>query len=143
MVIYTTPFVDVEFVADVEFLLIKWKDKPDTQEFINTYSRILLYAMGKYNTNLFCTDLTKIGSLKNEQESWLNMEYYQQVYRGLDADIYAAVVFSEDHFKAMITNYRATETESLHSFIHFNYFTELKEASDWLASIKKGQDALV
>lgn len=143
MVIYTTPCVDVEFVADVEFLLIKWKKKPETHEFIETYSRILLYAQENYRTTLFCTDLTLIGSLKNEQEVWLNSEYYQQVYNGLKTDFYAAVVFSEEHFKAMITNYKATETESIHSFIYFNYFTELKEASYWLASIKKGQDALV
>ena len=143
MVIYTTPCVEVEFVADIEFLLIKWKQKPETQEFVDTYTRILQYAKGSYQTNLFCTDLTLIGSLKNEQEAWLNSEYYQQVYNGLRADIYAAVVFSEEHFNAMITNYKATETESAHTFLQFNYFTEQEEAFQWLSSIKKGQDALV
>lgn len=92
---------------------------------------------------MFCTDFTLIGPLKNEQEVWLNSEYYQQVYNVLKADTYAAVVFSKDHFNPMITNYKATETEFIHPFLQFNYSTELQEASYWLSSIKKDQVALV
>lgn len=143
MVIYTTPSVDVEFSMDDGVLFIKWKQKPETREFIEAYTKILNYVKDSYRTTLFCTDLSRIGSLKNEQEAWLNSEYYQLVYNNLQADIFVAVVFSEDHFKAIITNYKATETQPQHSFIRFNYFTELNEACHWLASIKKGQDTLV
>jgi hypothetical protein len=143
MVIYATPCVDIKFIDEVDFLLIKWKQKPDNQVFREVYTRVLQYAKESYYTTLFCTDLSLIGSLKSEQETWLNSEYYQRVYNCLGVDIYAAIIFSEEHFKAMITNYKPAKTESLHTFIQFNYFTKMNEAFHWLASIKKGQDALV
>lgn len=143
MVIYSTPSVDVRLVSDEEIILISWKQKPETDHFKEVYIKVLQFATSIHPTILFCTDLSLIGSLKNEQEAWLNTEYYQQVFNGINSDIYTAVVFSDDHFNAIITNYRAIESETLHSFIHFNYFTELMEAYYWLVSIKKGQDVMV
>lgn len=143
MVIYATPCVDILYLKEDKILLIKWKISPDYKEFTSAYLVLIELATSKYPTTFFCTDLSSIGSLKNEQEVWLNTEYYNLVFESIETEIYAAVVFSVDHFKAIISNYKATDVEVLHSFIHFNYFTSSKEACHWLSSIKKGQDALV
>lgn len=140
MLIYSTPCARVEYKEEGNILLIKWNQKPDSDQFKNVYSRVLELAEKEYPTTLFCTDMSACGSLSTEQECWLNEEYYLQVYNSLKDNIYAAILFSEDHFKAIISNYKELEADSLHAFMHFNYFTKTNEAFQWLSSIKKGQD---
>lgn len=141
MVVYTTPCVSVEYREEGKILLIEWEKKPDTAAFKDAYTRVLQFATEEYPTTFFCTDMSLSGSFDIEQENWLNQEYYLQVWEGIKENIYAAIVFSEEHFKAIISNYKAMETDAFHPFLHLNYFTETREAFNWLYSIKKGQDA--
>ncbi|MBF9254693.1 hypothetical protein I2I11_15415 [Pontibacter sp. 172403-2] len=62
------------------------------------------------------------------------------VYNVIKDNIYAAVVFSEEHFKAIVSNYQVASPAAQHQFINFTYFTDLEEALFWLQSIKKGPD---
>ncbi|WP_162055869.1 hypothetical protein [Pontibacter pamirensis] len=89
---------------------------------------------------LYCTDLTSIGSLTREQESWLSQEYYQKSFNKLKTDFFVAVIFSEEHFKAVVSNYQIPSALSPHPYVYFNYFTDQQEALHWLESIEKGQD---
>lgn len=141
MVVYATPCVRVEYREEGNVLSIKWKKKPDTTAFKDAYTRVLQFATEEYPSIFFCIDMSLCGSFDMEQENWLNEEYYLQVYDGIKGNVYAAIVFSEEHFKAIISNYKATETDSFHAFMHLNYFTKTREAFNWLNSIKKGQDA--
>lgn len=142
MVVYATPCVSVEYRKVEKVLLINWETKPDTITLRETYSRVLQLATAEeYATNIFCTNMSLCGAFTVEQENWLSQEYYPQVYSGIRDNVYAAVVFTEEHFKAIITNYKDVKTDTFHSFMHLNYFTNTAEAFSWLKSIKKGQDA--
>ncbi len=141
MVVYVTPCVCVNFKEEDNILFVKWEKKPDTTAFKNAYTRVLQLAKVDYPTTLFCVDMSVCGSFDVEQENWLNYEYYLEVFTGIKDNVYAAIVFSEEHFKAIISNYKAMEKDTFHAFMHLNYFTETKEAFNWLNSIKKGQDA--
>ena len=143
MVIHTTPCVRIDYGKGSEILLISWLKKPGNEEFKDAYTAALQLVTSAYPTTLFCTDLSLSGALDYDQENWLFQEYYSQVNKMIKAEIYAAVVFSEAHFKALITNYKVVELEKDHPFMHFNYFTQTEEAFHWLRSMKKGQDALL
>ncbi|WP_460925207.1 hypothetical protein [Pontibacter brevis] len=69
------------------------------------------------------------------------MEYYQKSYNQLKRDFFVAVIFSEEHFKAVVTNYQTPSALLPHPYVYFNYFTEKEEALHWLWSIKEGQDS--
>ncbi|HEY4650972.1 MAG TPA: hypothetical protein VIG72_06135 [Pontibacter sp.] len=127
----------------MEILQVNWKAKPTDGAFIETYLQGLAFVQDERKVKLYCTDLTQIGPLEREQEAWLNNVYYEKLYEVIEADIYVGVVFSEDHFKAIVTNYVATESAKLHSYIHFNYFTDKQEAFYWLNSIKKDWDTVL
>ncbi|MBC5773222.1 hypothetical protein H8S95_04030 [Pontibacter sp. KCTC 32443] len=143
MVVYSTSFSDIIFDSELEILQVIWKAKPTDSAFIETYLQGLTFVQEVRPVKLYCTDLTAIGPLEREQEGWLNNVYYEKLHETINSDICVAVVFSEEHFKAIITNYAATGTSSSHNFILFNYFTDRKEATYWLESVKKGQDTIV
>ncbi|WP_242928306.1 hypothetical protein [Pontibacter vulgaris] len=124
---------------DTQSILMKWVKMPETAAFKEAYLSTLNYVAGHPYVKLYCTDLTLSGSLNREQEGWLYSEYYALVYNIIRDDIYAAVVFSEDHFKALVTNYLATPAVPNNDFIHFNYFTEQEEALSWLGDIYEGR----
>jgi hypothetical protein len=143
MVVHSTEYSDIIFNSELEILQVIWKAKPTDSAFIDTYLRGLDFVQEGRPVMLYCTDLTLIGPLEREQEAWLNNVYYSKLQSTLNADVCVAVVFNEEHFKAIITNYTATKSATSHDFIVFNYFTDREEAIHWLETVKKGQDTIL
>ena len=143
MVVHSTKYSDIIFDSELEILQVIWKAKPTDSAFKDTYLQGLSFIQEVHPVTLYCTDLTIIGPLDREQEAWLNTVFYDKMHEVVRDDIFVAVVFTEEHFKAIITNYAATEAATTHDFILFNYFTDRGEALHWLESVKKGQDTLL
>lgn len=142
MVIKDSIFVSVMHNHAADILLLKWKRVPSFAQFKDTYLTVLGYVEQTRLVTSFCTDLTVIGSLNREQEDWLAYEYYPKVFEIIRSEINAAVVFSEDHFKAIVTNYQQPEYHPRQDFINFNYFTDFDEAIHWLINTRKGQETI-
>lgn len=140
MVILQTPYVRITYLNQFNSLLIKWLRKPDDVTFVGAHLTALQFSIDSHTVKLYCTDLTSIGPLTRDQESWLSQECYKKSYNILQDDFFVAVVFSEDHFKAVVSNYVVPSADPIHEFVHFNYFTNQSEALHWLESIKKGRD---
>jgi len=140
MVAVETTYIRIIYHIDSEIMIIKWLTKPKAAAFKEAYLQLLKLATINNVIKLYCTDLSSIGALDREQEAWLNLEYYPMVYSLIKDDIYAAVVFSEEHFKAIVANYQVEVSAEHQRFINFTYFTDLDEALFWLQSIKKGPD---
>jgi len=140
MVISENSFARITFSSQPEVLSISWKAKPDMEQFKNIYWLALQFVRTQPKIRYYCTDISRSGPFDSEQENWLNREYYPQVYDSIRANIYAAVIFSEGHFKALVSHYVPSQLLPLHDFIQFNYFTELGEALDWLSYIQKSQE---
>ncbi|WP_089319139.1 hypothetical protein [Pontibacter ummariensis] len=138
-----TPLVLIQYIPSLNTMLIRWKQKPDDRSFQEAYWVALRYVGEIRLVTLFCTDLTTCGALGRGQEAWLNLEYYPEVHKTVKEDIYAAVVFSEDHFKAIVSNYLVSSDLQQQSFIHFNYFTQQEEALYWLGQLNRGRDLAV
>ncbi len=140
MVISDSSHALVTFSRDASVLSIQWKAKPDMEQFRNLYWQVLQFVKSNSRICFYNTDISRIGPFDPEQEAWLSREYYPQVSDIIGTDIYAAVVFSEGHFKALVSNYIGSRLLPLNDFIHFNYFTDNDEALDWLHYMQKGQD---
>lgn len=143
MVVLDTPYVYVDYQKEARTLSITWLKKPVTASFREVYLQALAFVGNHPDTTLYCTNLTHIGPLEREQENWLNQEYYPKVYGIIQDEIYAAIVFSDAHFKAIVSNYQLPAAFVQPDFINFNYFTSQHEAMTWLEDVKKGQDAAV
>lgn len=143
MVVYSTTHSDIIYNSNEEILYVNWKQRPSNNAFIETYLRGLEFVQEQVPVNLYCTDLSQLGPLEREQEAWLNNVFYSKLYDVLKTDIYVGVVFSDNHFKAIVTNYTATEATAHHHYVHFNYFTDREEAIFWLESVKKGRDNIL
>ncbi|WP_299985630.1 hypothetical protein [uncultured Pontibacter sp.] len=140
MVISDSSYALVTYLKEAGVLSISWKLKPDTDQFRNLYWQVLQFVKTSPKICYYSTDISRIGPFDAEQEVWLSREYYPQVSDIIREDIYAAVIFSEGHFKALVNNYIASQLLPVHDFIHFNYFTDKAEAMDWLLYMQKGQD---
>ncbi|WP_147383245.1 hypothetical protein [Pontibacter oryzae] len=112
-------------------------------EFKAAYLSALYFVETQPCIRLFYTDQILIGAFDAQQEGWLVQEFYPKVQHIITEDIWAAVVFSEDHFKAIVSNYKVPSALPVQRFIHFNYFTNRQEAELWLKEMKKGQNLLV
>jgi hypothetical protein len=141
MVIFETPFANILHLNNTNTLVTKWLEKPDNAAFVETYGALLQYVTENHLVRLYCTDLTSIGSLTREQEAWLSLEFYQKAYNIIKAVCYVAVVFSEGHFRAIVSNYQLPAALPPPNYVQLNYFTDQEEALHWLESIKEGQDA--
>lgn len=141
MLVNESPYAFIEYFAGSNGVLIRWKKLKDLRSFKTVYNKVLERAVKKYKIKYYCTDLRAVGPLTREQEAWLVSEYYDAVYRELKGDIALAVVFSEEHFNAIINNYQLPAENRQPDFIHFDYFTDLREALNWLKAKQEGQDA--
>ncbi len=143
MVEVETPYIKVVYNTKEESLLINWLQKPGDDIFREVYLQLLRLATLNNLVKLYCVDLSCIGAFSREQEMWLILEYYPMVYSEIKDNIHVAVVFSEDHFKAVVANYQVSTLTEQHQFIDLTYFTSGDEALYWLESLKKGQDKAV
>lgn len=142
MVIKNSIYVDISHEVEAGVLLISWKKAPTFEQFTDLHMLVLEYVQRNNQLTAFCTDLSVIGPLTREQEAWLTYDYYPKVFEIIQADVNAAVVFSEAHFKAIVTNYQQPDYLPRQDFINFNYFTDFGEAMHWLLTIKKGQETI-
>jgi hypothetical protein len=140
MVISDSKLAHISFSESLDILSIRWKAKPDMEQFKNLYWQVLQFVKTQRKICYYSTDISQIGPFDTDQEAWLSREYYPQVSEIIGENIYAAVIFSEGHFKALVNNYVASDPLPLNDFIHFNYFTDVAEAADWLKLMQKGQD---
>lgn len=140
MVVSDSSHALVTLSEDSAVLSIKWKAKPDMAHFRNLYWQVLQFVKANAKICYYNTDISQIGPFDPDQEAWLSREYYPKVLDIIGENIYAAVVFSEGHFKALVSNYIASPLLTPSDFIHFNYFTDNAEALDWLRYMQKGQD---
>ncbi|WP_187264618.1 hypothetical protein [Pontibacter beigongshangensis] len=143
MVISSTPVANIEYWSEIEALFISWISTPDIQSFKKVYNLAFDFVAEHKEVRLFCADQTRSGAFGPEHEAWLLFDFNSRVYSLLQEDIYVAVVFTEDHFNAIVNNYQLYRSDSQPNFIHFNYFTRLQEAQLWLQAIKKGQDKIL
>lgn len=143
MVISDSSYAFVHYSKSANVLCISWKLNPGIEQFRNLYWQVLQFVKSNPKICFYSTDISCIGPLDAEQEAWLSREYYPQVSKIIGQDIYAAVIFSEGHFKALVNNYIASPLLPVHDFIHFNYFTDKEEAMDWLMFMQKGQDLAI
>ncbi len=140
MVISDSKLAHISFSESFDILSIRWKANPDMEQFKNLYWQVLQFVKTQKKICYYSTDISQIGPFNTDQEAWLSREYYPQVSNIIGENIYAAVIFSEGHFKALVNNYVASDPLPLNDFIHFNYFTDVEEAADWLKLMQKGQD---
>ncbi|MCC9167477.1 hypothetical protein [Pontibacter harenae] len=131
----------MSFYEGLQIVQTRWKSKPGFKAFKEANLEILAFLTRHESLICFCTDLTLIGALSREQEAWLVYEYYPKVYKLLYADFFLAVVFSEGHFKAIVSHYQLERVQVIHEYLKINYFTDADEALHWLHNVQKGQDA--
>lgn len=143
MVISESSLAQIAFLDTRGALSIRWKAKPDMEQFKVVYLEALRFVRGVGKIRYYSTDISQIGAFDTEQEAWLSREFYPQVSDCIKTEIFAAVIFSEGHFNALVTNYAASNLTSTSDFIHFNYFTNEEEALDWLSFMQKGQDLVL
>jgi hypothetical protein len=143
MVISDTKFAQVTYLEEVGILSICWYRNPTMEQFTHLYLQGLQFVKENPGIRFYSTDISRIGPFDAEQESWLSRLYYPQVSEIIGEVIYAAVVFSENHFQALVNNYVASHIVPLSDFIQFNYFTNSDEALDWLRYMQKGQDLVL
>lgn len=143
MVISNSHFAQVTYLEEAGILSICWKLKPDMEQFSELYLKGLQFVKANPGIRFYSTDISQIGPFDVEQEAWLSRVYYPQVADIIGENIFAAVVFSEDHFNALVNNYVASHQLPLNDFIQFNYFTAIEEALDWLLYMQKGQDMVL
>jgi hypothetical protein len=140
MVLSDSSLALISYSGTDDVLSIKWKANPDIEQFKNLYWQVLQFVKANQKIRYYSTDISRIGPFDPEQEAWISREYYPQVADIIGENIYAAVIFSEGHFKALVSNYVASHMSPTDDFIHFNYFTDATEAIDWLMLMQKGQD---
>ncbi len=143
MVVFASPYSELFYDGDKEILQVTWKKRPTNSAFTEMYLQGLAFVKEQTPVNLYCIDLTAIGPLNRDQEDWLSTEFYPNLLATLNTKVFVAVVFTDVHFNAIITNYTATEPAETHEQLLFNYFTDREEANHWLESVKKGQDTVL
>ncbi|MBD1395936.1 hypothetical protein H9Q13_02060 [Pontibacter sp. JH31] len=139
MVVCDTPYAYITYSSQSEVLSIKWKDRPSLEQFKNVYWQGLQFVKAHPEIRFYCVDISLIGPFDQEQELWLNWEFCPQVLDCIQTNIFAAVIFSEEHFNALVNNYVAPSLLPIHGFIQLNYFTDAVEAHDWLAYTQRSQ----
>ncbi|QCR21825.1 hypothetical protein [Pontibacter sp. SGAir0037] len=141
MLLEENSFVTISYCSKTKGVLLQWKCIVSMEAFQSAYNKVLELAVKQYRVKHYCTDLSRVGALTREQETWLTSSYYQRVFEVLKDSIYVAVVFSEGHFKAIVQNYHASFGSKQPDYVNFNYFTDIDEAWDWIGAIQKSQDA--
>jgi len=132
MMLYNTKAFTVDLPVDKPWICVECKKKPGHEDFKAGLLKALEYL--KSNTlNSWLFDFREIEELGEEEETWLQVQFFPQLMM-LGHENYFAVVVSENCYSKMLNEVGAYGLKSYNSFIIINTFCHISEAENWLRS---------
>lgn len=106
-----------------------WKREVKLLEFQDG-CRQLASLFINHNISRCLIESTNRGSLSMEAEDWLNTLRSSVALQANHLQV--ALVMSDERYQNLIYDYSLSHTQPLDLPIHFNYFTCIEDAMDWL-----------
>ncbi|MEJ8755470.1 hypothetical protein WG947_00560 [Pontibacter sp. H259] len=132
MVLYSSKAFNVSLPAGKTWICVECKERPGSQSFQSGLLKALEYIKGT-PTNSWLLDFREIDWLGEEEETWLQVQFFPQLMM-LGYESYFAVVVSESCYDKLLNEVGAYGLKSYNSFIIINTFCHMQEAEEWLSS---------
>ncbi|NDK55463.1 hypothetical protein [Pontibacter fetidus] len=130
MVLFKSRNFTVDLPDGRQWVCVSCNALPDFKEFKEGLMNALDYVRtGRLNFWLF--DLRAIDELKEEEETWLQVQFFPQLMM-LGRENYIALVVSEACYERMLQEVGAYGLKSYNSFIIIDTFCHVPEAEAWL-----------
>ncbi|MEJ8802018.1 hypothetical protein [Pontibacter sp. H249] len=133
MFVYSSDSFNVGY--DQKQLVLTCAKRLDFEEFKEGLVSALLFAEN-YNVKRWLFDVRNIGSLSEEEETWLQSYMFPQIMVTLGTKNYIAVVLSEKCYSALLLQAGKYGLRSYNSFIIMNTFSDTETALSWLKQEK-------
>lgn len=132
MVLYKSDTFFVDLPDNRQWINVNCTIVPDFQEFKAGLMKALDYIRTD-RINMWLFDLREIDELGEEEETWLQVQFFPQLMM-LGQENYIALVVSETCYNRMLQEVGAYGLKSYNSFIIIDTFCHISDAEDWLRS---------
>lgn len=132
MVLYKSKTFSVDLPDNRQWINVSCDVMPDFQEFKAGLMSALDYVRTE-RVNFWLFDLRAIDELGEEEETWLQVQFFPQLMM-LGQENYIALVVSETCYNRMLQEVGAYGLKSYNSFIIIDTFYHVNDAEDWLRS---------
>lgn len=130
MGLFNSDTCDVVHIGDS--LVLQCHGIMHTAEFRKGLLQALRFARENH-VKKWLLDLRQIGKLREEEETWVQVQLFPQIMMHLGTGNHMAVVVDERCYHDMLDESGLMGLKSYNSFIIINTFCQLQEAFDWLA----------
>lgn len=135
MNIYNSDSLLIRYEADQNCVKLQAIKTIVFEEFKEGLEAALVFA-GKHNIKYWLLDCSKIGTLEEEEELWLQSYLFPKMMITLGEDNYIAVVLSDKCYNNLLNEAGKYGLKSYNTFIVINTFCEMPEAIAWLEKCK-------
>ena len=136
MMLYSAKAFTVNLPEGKSWICVECKEKPNKESFKAGLLKALEYLKAN-PLNSWLLDFRHIDWLGEEEETWLQVQFFPQLMM-LGHENYFAVVVSEACYGKLLNEVGAYGLKSYNSFIIINTFCHISEAEDWLRSHQQG-----
>ncbi|PRY12376.1 hypothetical protein CLV24_108120 [Pontibacter ummariensis] len=121
----------VEFDGVRGQLCLSCWDTPASEELQEGLEKALLYAE-KNRVKHWLFDFRAIGTLCEEQEAWLQANFFSRMMKTMGAGNFVATVLSSECYQELLEEAGKAGLRSYNSFIIIHTFCDPVQARDWL-----------
>lgn len=129
--LYNRGSVEIEFREKEGILNLRCISQNDSGEFREALEQALAYAAPK-QLKYWLLDLREIGTLSEEEESWLQTVFFPNMIMQLGSGNFVALVLSGKCYEVLLQEAGKFGLQSYNSLITFHNFCDMQEAQTWL-----------
>ncbi|MCB2407384.1 hypothetical protein [Hymenobacter lucidus] len=136
--LYSTDALDITYRPDTCLLIARWM-RPITMVEMHTTYEAVLAAAGRAGCRYWLLDIRRRNNSDEETARWVTDEFMPQAATQLHGTVYVSVLLSPSYLYEVGTRpVLAALPVDTHRPYRIQYFTDEREANDWLAA-KVGQ----
>ena len=132
MMLFQSDTFSVDQPENRQWINVNFVTEPDFQSFKAGLMNALDYVR-KERVNSWLFDLRTIDELGEQEETWLQVQFFPQLMM-LGQENYIALVVSEACYERMLQEVGAYGLKSYNSFIIIDTFCHISDAENWLRS---------
>lgn len=122
--------ISVKLSGDNQRIEVACANVPEFDVFREAFLKALDYRK-THSIKHWLLDFRKIDELREDEETWLQVQFFPQLMM-LGEENYFAMVVSEECYDRMLRESGTNGLRSYNSFIIINTFNNLEEAENWL-----------
>lgn len=129
--LFSAAYLKIAYHTSNKTLAVTWSGKTNSQELRRGYE-VVKETLLAHKPKKWLLDIQRRQSISKEDQRWVFKEVFPNVLRGIEDDVFVAVVLPVTHYHGLVGGLNGDEFIHENNFLIMQHFLYQEEAQRWL-----------